>query len=205
MRVITISRQFGSGGSDIAKAVSSKLGIKYVDKSIIAEKASESGIAKEHFENADEKRTNSFLFSLAAAHYGGTGMPLQLNDIITDDKLFIHTANAIKKFAAEPCVIVGRCADDILADRPLIRVFVYADWESRVERIAKLYNLNEKAAGTLIKKADKKRASYYNFYTSKDWGDSKNYDLCINSSCLGIDGTADAIVSFAKRCEQINN
>ena len=201
MRVITVSRQFGSGGSDIAKAVAKKLGIKYVDKSIIAEAASESGIAKEHFENADEKRTNSFLFSLAAAHYGGTAMPLQLNDIITDDKLFIYTANAIKKFAAEPCVIVGRCADDILSDRPIIRVFVYADWQNRVERIAKLYSLNEKAAGTLIKKADKKRANYYNFYTSKDWGDSQNYDLCINSSCLGVDGTADAIVSFAKRCD----
>ena len=201
MRVITVSRQFGSGGSDIAKAVAKKLGIKYVDKSIIAEAASESGIAKEHFENADEKRTNSFLFSLAAAHYGGTAMPLQLSDIITDDKLFIYTANAIKKFAAEPCVIVGRCADDILSDRPIIRVFVYADWQNRVERIAKLYSLNEKAAGTLIKKADKKRANYYNFYTSKDWGDSQNYDLCINSSCLGVDGTADAIVSFAKRCD----
>ena len=201
MRVITISRQFGSGGSDIAKAVSKKLGIRYVDKSIIAEKASESGIAKEHFENADEKRTNSFLFSLAAAHYGGTAMPLQLSDIITDDKLFIYTANAIKKFADEPCVIVGRCADDILSDRPIIRVFIYADWQNRVERIAKLYSLNEKAAGTLIKKADKKRASYYNFYTSKDWGDSQNYDLCINSTCLGVDGTADAIVSFVKRCD----
>ncbi len=99
MRVITLSRQFGSGGSEIAKHVSEKLGIRYVDKAILAEAASQSGIAKEHFENADEKRTNSFLFSLAAAHYGGSVAPVQLSDIITDDKLFIHTADAVKRLA----------------------------------------------------------------------------------------------------------
>ena len=202
MRVITLSRQFGSGGGEIAKKVAEKLNIKYVDKSILAEAASGSGIAKEHFEKADEKRTNSFLFSLAAAHYGGTASPIQLGDIITDDKLYIHTADAIKKFAGEPCVIVGRCADDILSDRPILRVYVYADMESRVKRIAELYELNEKAAATLIKKTDKRRANYYNFYTSKTWGDAQNYDLCINSSCLGVDGTAAAICSFARECEK---
>ena len=197
MKVITLSRQFGSGGSEIAKAVAEKLGIKYVDKSIIAEAASSSGIAKEHFENADERRTNSFLFSLAAAHYGGSAAPIGLGDIITDDKLFIHTADAIKRLAAEPCIVVGRCADDILSDRPIIRVYVYASMESRVARICKLYDLNEKAAATLIKKTDKKRANYYNFYTSKTWGEAQNYDLCINSDLLGIDGTAELIKTFA--------
>ena len=145
MRVITLSRQFGSGGGEIAKKVAEKLNIKYVDKSILAEAASGSGIAKEHFEKADERRTNSFLYSLATAHYGGTAAPIQLSDIITDDKLFIHTADAIKRLAGEPCVIVGRCADDILSDRAIIRVYVYADMKSRVERICKLYDLNEKA------------------------------------------------------------
>lgn len=201
MRVITLSRQFGSGGGEIAKAVSEKLKIKYVDKSILAEAASQSGIAKEHFENADERRTNSFLFSLASAHYAGSATPIQLGDIITDDKLFIHTADAVKKLAGTPCIIVGRCADDILSDRPIIRVFVYADIKSRIERICKLYDLNEKAAATLIKKTDKKRANYYNFYTSKTWGDAQNYDLCINSDVLGIDGTAEVIKSFALSCE----
>ncbi|MDE6398708.1 MAG: cytidylate kinase-like family protein, partial [Clostridiales bacterium] len=129
MRVITLSRQFGSGGSEVAKRVSEELGIKYVDKSILAEAASQSGIAKEHFENADEKRTNSFLFSLAAAHYGGSVAPVQLSDIITDDKLFIHTAEAIRKLAGEPCIVVGRCADDILTDRPILRVYVYASMQ----------------------------------------------------------------------------
>ncbi|MCI8595362.1 MAG: cytidylate kinase-like family protein [Clostridia bacterium] len=202
MRVITLSRQFGSGGGEIAKKVAEKLNIKYVDKSILAEAASGSGIAKEHFEKADERRTNSFLYSLATAHYGGTAAPIQLSDIITDDKLFIHTADAIKRLAGEPCVIVGRCADDILSDRAIIRVYVYADMKSRVERICKLYDLNEKAATTLIKKTDKKRANYYNFYTSKTWGDAQNYDLCLNSDALGIDGTADMIKEFALSCER---
>lgn len=202
MKVITLSRQFGSGGSEIGRKVAEKLGIPYVDKSILAEAASKSGIAKEHFEKADEKRTNSFLFALATAHYGGSAVPVQLGDIITDDKLFIHTSDAIKKFAAEPCVIVGRCADDILSELPIIRVYVYADIKSRVERISKLYSLGEKAALTLIKKTDKKRASYYNFYTSKEWGDARNYDICINSDTLGIDGTAETIASFARACEE---
>ena len=202
MRVITLSRQFGSGGGEIAKKVAEKLNIKYVDKSILAEAASGSGIAKEHFEKADERRTNSFLYSLATAHYGGTAAPIQLSDIITDDKLFIHTADAIKRLAGEPCGIVGRCADDILSDRAIIRVYVYADMKSRVERICKLYDLNEKAATTLIKKTDKKRANYYNFYTSKTWGDAQNYDLCLNSDALGIDGTADMIKEFALSCER---
>ncbi|MCI8458165.1 MAG: cytidylate kinase-like family protein [Clostridia bacterium] len=201
MRVITLSRQFGSGGSEIAKHVSEKLGIRYVDKAILAEAASQSGIAKEHFENADEKRTNSFLFSLAAAHYGGSVAPVQLSDIITDDKLFIHTADAVKRLAGEPCIVVGRCADDILSDRPILRVYVYASMESRVKRIAKLYDLSEKAAVTLIKKTDKKRANYYNFYTSKTWGDAQNYDLCINSDTLGVEGTAQTICAFAEACE----
>lgn len=204
MRVITLSRQFGSGGSEIAKRVAALLNIKYVDKAIIAEAAAQSGIAKEHFEKADERRTNSFLFSLATAHYGGAATPVQLSDIITDDKLFIHTADAIKRLAGEPCIVVGRCADDILSDRPILRVFVYASPESRVARIQKLYDLNEKAATTLIKKTDKKRANYYNFYTSKTWGDAQNYDLCINSDALGIEGTAQTICAFAHACEEIS-
>lgn len=197
-RVITISRQFGSGGSEIAKELSSRLEIPYVDKSIIAEAASSSGISKELFERADEKRTNSFLFSLVSAHYGGSATPLQLNDIITDDKLFIITSDTIKKFADEPCVIVGRCADDILSDRDIIKVYVYADMPMRVDRISKLYGLDEKATLTLIKKTDKKRANYYNFYTTKTWGEATNYDICINSTKLGVQKTIDILEAYIK-------
>lgn len=202
-RVITMSRQFGSGGSEIAHKLSEKLGIPYVDKGIIAEAAAESGIAKEHFEKADEKRTNSFLFSLVSAHYGGTATPLQLNDIITDDKLFIYTSEAIKKLSTEPCIIVGRCADDILVDKDIIRLFIYSDLDVRINRIAKLYQLEDKAAATLIKKTDKKRANYYNFYTAKTWGDASNYDLCINSSKLGIDKTVNILESYVNHFNSI--
>ena len=197
--VITLSRQFGSGGSEIGKKLSDILGLPYVDKAILAEAAASSGISKEHFEKADEKRTNSFLFSLVSSHYGGSVAPIQLSDIITDDKLFIYTANAIKKIAAEPCIIVGRCADDVLRDKKIIRVYVYADLADRVKRIAELYGIDEKAAATLIKKTDKKRANYYNFYTSKTWGVAENYDLCINSSSLGIDGSTETIKHFVEK------
>ena len=202
MRVITLSRQFGSGGSEIGKLVAQTLGIGYVDKAILAEAAAKSGIAKEHFEKADEKRTNSFLFSIAAAHYGGTAVPIQLEDIITDDRLFIYTAQTIKDMAKDPCLIVGRCADDILRDEEkLIRIFVYADMDARVKRICELYDLSEKAAATLIKKTDKRRANYYNFYTSRTWGEAANYDICINSTRLGIDGTVKALHGFITECK----
>ena len=194
-KVITLSRQFGSGGREIAEKLSERLGIPYYDKRILEHAAEESGIAKEHFEKADERRTNSFLFSLVHAHYGGTAAPVQLNDIITDDKLFIHTADAIKKFAAHPCIIVGRCADDILRDYPIIKLYVYADLNFRAARIMQLYELNEKAAITLIKKTDKKRANYYNFYTNKRWDDLSNYHLTIDSSEFDIDEVAEIIIT----------
>lgn len=196
--VITLSRQFGSGGSEVARKLSQRLEIPYYDKKILETAAEQSGIAKEHFEKADEKRTNSFLFSLVSAHYGGSATPLQLNDIITDDRLFIYTADAVKKIAQEPCIIVGRCADDVLREMDIIRIYVYADQEDRVQRISKLYDLSDKAAATLIKKTDKRRANYYNFYTSKTWGEADNYDLCISSSKLGIEGTVNIIEDFVK-------
>ena len=202
-KIITLSRQFGSGGAEIGKKLAASLGIPCYDKHVIQQAAEKSGISKEHFERADEKRTNSFLFSLAAAHYGGSASPVQLEDIITDDRLFIYTAQAIKEMAKQPCLIVGRCADDILRDEEnLIRIFVYADTDVRVKRICELYDLSEKAAATLIKKTDKKRANYYNFYTSHTWGEAANYDICINSARLGIDGTVDSLRAFILGCSE---
>ena len=154
----------------------------------------------EHFERADERRTNSFLYSLVNAHYAGAAAPVQLSDIITDDKLFIYTAETVKEMAKKPCVIVGRCADDILRDEDILRVFVYADLGYRIARVCEAFDLNEKAAATLIKKTDKKRANYYNFYTSKNWGEAVNYDICINSAKLGSDGTVGALESFIRAC-----
>ena len=197
-RVITLSRQFGSGGAEIGKKLAEELEIPFYDKHVIEQAAEKSGIAKEHFEKADERRTNSFLFSLVSAHYGGTATPVRLDDIITDDKLFIYTAETVKEMAKRPCLIVGRCADDILRDEDILRVFVYADLPERVKRICELYDLSEKAATTLIKKTDKRRANYYNFYTSRNWGEAANYDICINSARLGAEGPVQALAEFAR-------
>ena len=202
-KLVTLSRQFGSGGAEIGRKLAGRLGIPCYDKHVIQQAAEKSGISKEHFERADEKRTNSFLFSIAAAHYGGSASPIQLEDIITDDRLFIYTAQAIKEMAEKPCLIIGRCADDVLRDEEnLIRIFVYADTDARVKRICELYDLSEKAAATLIKKTDKRRANYYNFYTSRTWGEAANYDICINSSRLGIDGTVEALHAFVMGCRE---
>lgn len=194
--VITLSRQFGSGGSEIAKALSKVYNIPYYDKSIMAKAADESGIHKSYFEKADEKRTNSFLYSLVNASYGGNGQALDLDKVITDDKLFLHTAETIRALSSSPCIIVGRCADDILADKKIIKLYIHADFQDRVKRISMLYQINEKAAITLIKRTDKTRENYYNFYTSKSWGDVSNYDLAVNSSHLGVDDTVKVIKNY---------
>lgn len=195
-RVITLSRQFGSGGTEIGKKLADKLNIPFYDKHIIERAAEKSGISKEHFERADERRTNSFLFSLVSAHYGGAAAPVGLDDIITDDKLFIYTAETVKEMAKQPCLIVGRCADDILRDEDILRIFIHAEFSERVKRICELYDLGEKAAAALIKKTDKRRANYYNFYTSRNWGEAANYDICIDSSRLGVDGTVRLLCDF---------
>ena len=199
-KVITLSRQFCSGGAEIGRKLAEKLGIDFYDRHVIEQAAQKSGISMEHFERADERRTNSFLYSLVNAHYAGAAAPVQLSDIITDDKLFIYTAETVKEMAKKPCVIVGRCADDILRDEDILRVFVYADLGYRIACVCEAFDLNEKAAATLIKKTDKKRANYYNFYTSKNWGEAVNYDICINSAKLGSDGTVGALESFIRAC-----
>lgn len=199
--IVTLSRQFGSGGSEIGKLIAERFGVPFFDKHVVRRAAEKSGISKEHFERADERRTNSFLFSIAAAHYGNAGAHVQLEDVITDDKLFIYTAEAIKDLSKSPCVIVGRCADDILRDCDLVRIYVHADIEARVERVCRLYDLTEKAAAALIKKTDKRRAGYYNFYTSRTWGEAANYDICVNSARLGVNGTADALCAFIDGCK----
>ena len=199
--VITIGRQFGSGGSEIGNKVAEALGFEHYDKNIIEIASEKSGINKKLFQNADEKHS-SFLYSLSVAHYGGMVSPAYMNDVITNDKLFIIQSNIIKELAQKgPCVFIGRCADDILKETvPTLNIFIHAPYEDRVKRIMKLYDVAEGNAKSLIKKTDKSRASYYNFYSNGTWGDSDNYDVSINSSLLGIDGTVEIIKELvAKR------
>ncbi|MBO5371782.1 MAG: cytidylate kinase-like family protein [Lachnospiraceae bacterium] len=197
--VYTIGREFGSGGKDIGVALAKKLGVKCYDKELLAEAAKESGFCAEIFENHDEKPTSSFLYSLVMDTYSFGGYSTApFLDMPLNHKVFLAQFDTIKKIAEkESCVIVGRCADYALADNPnCINIFVHADKDYRVNRVAKKLNLSANKARDMINKTDKQRASYYNYYTSKKWGDSRSYDLCLDSGRIGVDGCVDMILAY---------
>ena len=189
--IITIGRQFGSAGREIGRKVAKDLGIKLYDREMLDRAAKESGICQELFETHDEKPTNSFLYSLVMDTYslGYTA------GSYSDHKVFLAQFDAIKKIADEgPCILVGRCADYALEEYDnVLRLFVHADINARIRRIARIYDLTDAKAKELITKTDKKRSSYYNYYSNKKWGASESYDASICSSMLGIDGTAEYI------------
>ncbi len=199
--VITIGRQFGSGGREIGYIVAEKLGIKLYDQEMLDRAAKDSGICQELFEAHDEKPTNSFLYSLVMDTYSlGYSSVGNYTDMPINHKVFLAQFNAIKKIAAEgPCILIGRCADYALEDNPnLLRLFIHADLDARIRRIARKYDLSDAKAKEMIQKTNKKRASYYNYYTNKRWGDSESYDACLNSSLLGLEGTAEAILKLVE-------
>ena len=196
--VITIGRQTGSGGRDIGKLLAKELGIKCYDKELLDRAAKDSGICHELFEHHDEKPTNSFLYSLVMDTYSFGYSSAAFADMPINHKVFLAQFDTIKKIAQEEsCVMVGRCADYALAEYPgALSVFIHADLDKRIHRLSKVYDLSASAAKDQIVKNDKKRASYYNYYTSKKWGDSTNYDLTLDSGKLGIDGCVDMILKF---------
>ena len=193
--IITIGRQFGSAGREIGYKVAKDLGIKLYDKEMLARAAKESGLCEELFETHDEKPTNSFLYSLVMDTYSLGYSSGSYADMPINHKVFLAQFDAIKKIASEgPCILVGRCADYALEDNEnLLSVFIHADLDARIRRIARIYDLTDAKAKDLIKKTDKKRSSYYNYYTNKRWSDAESYDICLDSSVLGIEGTAEAI------------
>ncbi len=196
--IITIGRQFGSGGREIGYMVADKLGIKLYDKEMLQRAAQDSGICEELFESHDEKPSNSFLYSLVMDTYSMGYSGSTYNDMPINHKIFLAQFDAIKKIANEgPCILVGRCADYALEGYPnLLSVFIHADLDARIKRIAKKYDLTDAKAKDLIIKTNKKRASYYNYYTDKRWGDADSYDVCLDSSVLGLEGTAEAIIKL---------
>ncbi len=197
--VITLSRELGSGGNLVAQELSKRLDIPYYDKDIIAKTSQEFGLSEDRIKRSDEKKTNSFLYSLATAQLSGMVNPaFPINDIIFDDRSFMFTSETIKRLADEPCIIVGRCADFILENRDIIKVFVCAEIEDRVKRIAESLDLSEKNALKLIQKTDKRRAAYYNSFTDRTWGKASNYHITINTSVLGIDGSVDILQKFVE-------
>lgn len=201
--IITIGRQFGSGGREIGMKLAKDLDIGFYDKEMLERASKDSGICKELFETHDEKPTSSFLYSLVMDTYSMGYSSSTYTDMPLNHKVFLAQFEAIKKIAEEgPCVLVGRCADYALESyENVLNVFIRADLESRIRRIARDTDSTDAKAKDLIIKQDKKRASYYNYYTNKRWGDAGSYDLCLNSSKLGIDGTVEAIKDVLARCE----
>lgn len=194
--IITIGRQFGSGGHDIGVLLAEELGIPLYDKELIEQAAKQSGMAKEIIESQEETNTSSFLFSLVMDSYstGTTGGGL-LNEMPLSQKVFIAQYDAIQEIANQgSCVIVGRCADYALKENPnLLSVFIHANEDFRAERIADSYGLTVSKAKDKMRKLDKSRASYYNYNTDLTWGASESYDLTINTAATGIKGAVEII------------
>lgn len=194
-KLITIGRQFGSGGSEIGSALAEELGIKCYDKEILFEAAKKSGMCEAVASQYDERGQQSFLYSLATTGYFGNHVDYQP----INAKLYGAQFQLIRSIADEDAssIFIGRCADYVLEEREeLVKIYISADIDYRVKRIAKKYNINESEALKLIQKRDKQRASYYNFYTSKKWSEAASYDLCINSSKVGTIGAVQLILNF---------
>ena len=200
--IITVSRQYGSGGRYVAKMLAEKFGIPFYDKELISLAAKESGLSETLFDGIDEKPTNSLLYSLVMGIQSSKGLYYQYNDMLNGDNVFKLQADVIKNISTEgPCIIVGRCADYILRNNPhLIKLFLYADSETRIKNLMARDNMTEKEAASAVSKADKRRSNFYNFYTNNTWGDVNNYDLCLNTGTLSTDECVKTLVDYiAKR------
>ena len=187
--IITLSREYGSGGRYIGKLVAEKLGIKLYDKEFVAKLAEETGLSSEYIENNEQKR--GALETLNNGYYSG---------LSNSDELFIKESELIKKVASEnSCVIVGRCADFILKEnKNAFKVFVYSNMENKIKRTTNIYGLDKNKAEKEINRINKLRANHYKYYTEKDWNNPENYDICINSDSLGVEKAADLICEMIK-------
>jgi len=193
--IITIDRQYGSGGHIIGKKLAEDLRIPFYDNDLIKESAKSSGICEEIFESFDEKPTSSFLYSLVMDPLS-LGYTNQSFEMPINYKVFLASFDTIKQLAKKgPCVFVGRCADYALRDTgiPCLNVFVKAPMESRIRRAEEVYGIEHDKCKEFTNKMDKERSSYYNYYTSNRWGHAKYYDLCIDSSKYGIHGSVELI------------
>jgi cytidylate kinase len=199
--IITIARQYGSGGREIGERVAKILNIPMYDKELIKDAAAKGSLNEEVLKTTDESAANSLLYTLAmgsnvlgATMQFGYKMPL-------NDKLFILQSEVIREYAeAGSCVIIGRCADYVLRDEEnVLKIFIYSDIETREKRIRERYpDIKSSQVLDVINKTDKRRASYYNFYTGNKWGKYDNYDLAINAATFGVEKTAEIIADFAR-------
>ena len=191
--IITVGRQLGSGGRIIAKEVARILGISFYDKELIQRGSVESGVSSKFFEKADE--------SVNPALTGGLLTEFFQDVFLSNESLFQLQSDVIRKIAeTESAVFVGRCADYVLRDHPrTVHLFISANQEDRIERVAKYQGISTEKSLALIEKTDKKRAAFYNYYSNKTWGAAKSYDLCINTSALGMDATTGFVLDFVKK------
>lgn len=206
-RIVTIGREFGSGGRLIGQKLADRIGVKCYDKELINLASKESGLCTEVFENNDEKPLNSFFYSLVM-DTGAMGQSFAgYMDAPLNQKVFLAQFETIQRLAErESCVIVGRCADYALHDYPnTIHIFISGELEDKVERVSGYNNISKDKALELIAKSDKKRANYYNYYSNKKWGVASTYDLCINSSLTGVDGAVDVIMKFIEVKEALQD
>ena len=193
--IINVGRSFGSGGGFVAKAIGQKLGIPVYDNELISKVAEESGYSNTVFATGEEKS----LFSVSSFFASGRLSYLD-SGYMNDNMLFNIQSEVIKNIADKgDAVIIGRCADYILRDRPCLNVFVDGPEEYRIRRLMENEHLSEREAEKLMRRKDRTRETYYNYYTFGSWGLASNYHLCIDSSLLGIEGTADFIIDFGRR------
>ncbi len=202
--IITIGREYGSGGKEISKKLSEKLGIPFYDDEFAEGVAEAVNAHPDVVKKVDERATNSLLYTLVS----GGGLR-GISDVIQyemhiNDKVFVGQSNFIKETAQKgPCIFLGRCADYVLDGyENLLRVFLYADMDKKIERISKLYDLDSKKAKEQIVKIEKQRKTHYNYYTDRQWDDLSTYDLCINVGLLGVDRTVDLIIDCVEKMEK---
>ncbi len=194
--IITVGRQYGSGGREVAKKLAEVMNLSFYDKELLAEASRESGICQEVIENYDEKQEKRSFFSMLGTGFQGRtdslGMYLEMP---LNHRIFLAQFDAIRKIADKgSCVIVGRCADYVLRDHPnVLNVFIKASLEERIKRIERLYDPDPMKAEDMIRKADKQRATYYNYYATGTWGDANNYHLCLDTGVLGVNGAVELI------------
>lgn len=197
--VITIARGYGSGGRTIGKMLAEKLGIHYYDKELLRRASDESGINVKFFAQSDEKVKKPRLFKPANVDYSGKVIPPESDGFVSEENLFNYQVKVICQLAeTESCVIVGRCADFILKDYPnVVRLYVHAPMDYCIEKAMEVHaTFTPEETERYIRKTDKRRASYYRYFTGRDWKDADNYDLCINSSLLGFDKCVKLVKSY---------
>ena len=196
--IITIARQYGSGGKTIGEMVAAELGIPCYNREILRMASEESGINEELFAKVDEKLKGSALFRISKSVYEGELLPPDSDDFVSTRNLFNYQAKIIKKLAeTESCVIVGRCADYILRNYPnVMSVFVHAPHDFCMEQAMLRSSMTEREMEKFIAKTDKYRGEYYHYYTGQEWSSALHYDLCLDSSKLGFDKCVDAILAY---------